>query len=167
MPIIKDNTLVEDHWVYLDDDAPLPDIGDIVVSLDRWQKDRAELIARRGRIGLRLRSDESARAIGQEAQQFALIAIEFPKFKDGRGYSSARLLRERFGYQGELRAVGEVLRDQYLFMARCGIDSFDVSASDPLEAWLHAQTEFSVVYQSAADSRPSVLALRHRITSAA
>ena len=94
-------------------------------------------------------------------KRFALIALEFAKFTDGRAYSYARLLRQRYGYEGELRAIGQVLRDQLLFMHRCGFDAFEVVKPDAVAAWRAALAEISLFYQRAADARPTVLGLRH------
>ena len=94
--------------------------------------------------------------------QFELVALEFPKFTDGRSYSHARRLRDRFGYRGEIRAVGEVLRDQLFFMQRCGIDSYQVREDKDAEDALKGLSDFSVKYQTAADGAPPVYKLRQR-----
>ena len=89
-----------------------------------------------------------------------MVALEFPKFRDGRAYSTARLLRERYGFAGELRAVGDVLRDQFLFMHRCGFDAFEVADEQAVAAWRKAIAEFTVFYQTATDGRAPAGALR-------
>ena len=160
MPLIKDDRLIEDPWVVIDDEAPLPVEECIIVSLERWQEARAELQARNGRLGIRLKSDQPPSLIAEDLLSFDLVALEFPVFKDGRAYSHARLLRERYGFTGELRAVGQVLRDQLLFMHRCGFDSFEVADDGALDAWRTAVREISVWYQPATDRRPWVGALR-------
>lgn len=91
-----------------------------------------------------------------------LIALDFPAFKDGRCYSHARLLRERYDYQGELRAVGDVLRDQLFFMKRCGIDSFQLRSDKDMEDALNAFNDFSVKYQTAADGAPPIYDVRSK-----
>jgi uncharacterized protein (DUF934 family) len=106
MPLIKDGKLVDDPWVALADDAPLPPADPVIVTLDRWRAERGELGQPGRALGIRLRSDESPAEIAEDLQHFALIALEFPVFRDGRAYSYARLLRERYGYAAELRAVG-------------------------------------------------------------
>jgi uncharacterized protein (DUF934 family) len=113
-----------------------------------WQSTPAP--ERAGRIGVLLDSDELPEQI-PALEQVPLVAINFPKFADGRGYSSARLLRERHGYKGEVRAVGDVLRDQLFYMARCGIDSFALKAGKDIEGALAAFDDFSIAYQAAAD----------------
>src|SRR5690606_7355193 len=107
MPLLKDGKIVEDRWVPLVDDAASPQ-GDIIVTLEQWQAGRERLRGHNGRLGLRLRSDQPPSQLGDDLQHFALIALEFPRFGDGRAYSYARLLRERHGFRGELRAVGNV-----------------------------------------------------------
>ena len=111
-------------------------------------------------MAVRLESDEDARALLPHLGQLALIEIAFPKFRDGRGYSAARILREA-GYEGELRAAGDVLVDQIPFMRRCGFDAFAPEASIDEAALDRALTRYDEVYQKAADGRPPVWALRH------
>lgn len=160
MPLLRNNAMTNDPWLTLGDDAPLPPAGRVIVSLDRWQAERAALTGFAGRLGVRLRADQSPALIADDLDRFALVALEFPAFKDGRAYSYARLLRERFGYKGEVRAVGEVLRDQLLFMARCGFDAFELADGLDTEDWRAALAEFTVFYQPTADGRPTAAALR-------
>ncbi|MFQ6017561.1 MAG: DUF934 domain-containing protein [Kiloniellaceae bacterium] len=160
MPLIKDDKMTADPWVTVADDEALPEDGQPIVSLDRWQSDRTELLRRNAPIGIRLKSDQPPNLIAEDLDHFAVVALEFPKFTDGRAFSYARLLRERYGYAGELRAVGNVLRDQLLFMQRCGFDAFEVAEGTPLEDWLKAKSEISVWYQPATDGRTPVSVLR-------
>jgi uncharacterized protein (DUF934 family) len=167
MPLIKNNTFVENTFAHVADDEALPD-GAIVVSLKRWQAERDTLAARNAPLGVRLTSDQSPEALGADVIHFALIELEFPKFKDGRGYSWARLLRQRLGFHGEIRAVGDVLRDQWLFMSRCGVDAFEVRPGTRLEDFRAALAEQTVFYQPASDRIRNVLDLRHtRVLAAA
>ena len=151
MQIIKNGAIVEDSISHIADAADLPETGDITVGLDRYRELRASLQKRSGRVGVRLRSDQEAKQIAEFVPELSLIAIEFPGFKDGRGYTTARLLRERYGYKGELRAIGDVLRDQLFYMLRCGIDTFELKAGKDIHGALEAFKEFSVTYQGAAD----------------
>jgi uncharacterized protein (DUF934 family) len=160
MPLIKHDALVHDPWVATGDEGPLPVEAHIIVSLERWRNERAQLLARNGRLGIRLRSDQPPALIGDDLDRFDLIALEFPQFKDGRAYSHARLLRERYRFTGELRAVGNVLRDQLVFMERCGFDAFEVADETALDGWRKAAREISVRYQPATDRRPWAAALR-------
>ena len=150
MRVIKDRKIVDDSWELLPADAALPANGDVIISVAAWSAWRAAPTERQGRIGVVLKSEELPEQI-EALAEVPLIAIDFPKFGDGRGYSSARLLRERHGYKGELRAVGDVLRDQLFFMARCGIDSFALKAGKDIEGALAAFDDFSIAYQAAAD----------------
>lgn len=152
MRVIKDRKIIEDGWELLATGAPIPPGGDVIVRLAQWNGDPAARAERDGRMGVVLASDESPDQI-EALGSLPLIAIDFPKFGDGRGYTSARLLRDRFEYKGELRAVGEVLRDQLFYMARCGIDSFALKAGKDMQGALSAFDDFSVSYQAAADDR--------------
>ncbi|WP_282610579.1 DUF934 domain-containing protein [Pelagibius sp. Alg239-R121] len=159
MPLIKEGVLAEDNWQSLADEDNLVD-GPIVVSLERWQEERESLLARNTPLGLRLRSDQSPALVVDDLERFSVVALEFPKFADGRAYSYARLLRDRYGFKGEVRAVGHVFRDQFLLMQRCGFDAFEVADPAAVEAWEQAVSEISVTYQPGADARRPALALR-------
>jgi uncharacterized protein (DUF934 family) len=159
MPLLKDGAIIDDRWRHLADDDPLPGTDAVIVSLARWRADRA-LAGRPGPLGLALKNSEPVQPLASELHRFELIALEFPKFTDGRAYSQARLLRERLGFAGELRATGQVLPDQLLFMQRCGFDAFEIAKGDPLAAWRRALASFSVFYQPAGDGRRSVTSLR-------
>jgi uncharacterized protein (DUF934 family) len=126
----------------------------VTVSLKRWSGERDALCRRTGRIGLRLPNDAVPASLAQDIERFDLITLSFPRFTDGRAYSQARLLRSRLGFRGELRATGNVLRDQLLFMRRCGIDAFEVSERAVAENWLAALGDLDVFYQPAEDGRP-------------
>jgi uncharacterized protein (DUF934 family) len=160
MAILKHGALQPNEWQAVADDAALPEGKPAVLSLDRWLKERDTLVGRNAPLGLRLRSDQSPMAIAEDLDRLALIVLEFPKFTDGRGYSHARTLRQRLGYKGELRAAGQVLRDQYLFMDRCGIDSIEIADDANVAGYLESLGEFSIWYQPAADRRPTVRSLR-------
>jgi uncharacterized protein (DUF934 family) len=163
MSLIKNGKLVTDEYVDASGLDAIPPAGAVIVTLDQWQKQRDALLARGTPLGIRLHSDQPPDLIADDVQRFALIALEFPKFRDGRAYSYARLLRERYGFKGELRAVGDVLLEQLLFMLRTGFDAFDVQQSpDPVAAFQTAISDFSVWYQPTADGRRTALQLRHR-----
>jgi uncharacterized protein (DUF934 family) len=161
MPLIRENGVVSDPWIFVGDDAELPADGPVIVTLARWLAERDVLRARKTPLGVRLKSDQRPELIAENIERFDVIALEFPKFTDGRAYSSARLLRERHGYAGELRAVGQVLRDQLQFMHRCGFDAFEIAAGDAAEKWQRALAEISVWYQAGADIRTPASVLRH------
>jgi uncharacterized protein (DUF934 family) len=148
--IINNRQIVEDLWQHVADSEPLPE-GPVLVSLARWKTEREALLARSNKIGVRLKNDDPVADLVEDLPQFAVVVLEFPVFKDGRALSQARLLRERYGYRGELRAVGDVLQDQLFFMQRCGFDAFELRPDRHLEDALEAFTEFTVTYQAATD----------------
>ena len=151
MKIIKGREIVDNEWARVADEDDLPD-GKIIVSIDRWQADRDVLMGRKNSgLGVELSSDHHAEDIADDLEHFEVIALNFPVFRDGRPYSTARLLREQYGYTGELRATGDVLRDQIFFMHRCGFDAYEIREDRSIEDALEAFDEFSVTYQNAAD----------------
>jgi uncharacterized protein (DUF934 family) len=160
MPLIRNGALVDDDWVSVGDDEPLPAARPSIVSLRRWQAERESLIAGGAPLGVRLESGEQAKDVAGDFAHLALVAIAFPTFRDGRGFSTARLLRERYGFTGELRAVGNVFRDQFLFMHRCGFDAYEVADAREAEAFAASLKAFSVFYQRTGDDRTPAAALR-------
>jgi len=161
MALIKNGVLTEDPYQQVPADRALPAAGPLLLSLDQWQQWRTELIERSTRVGVRLASDQHPEALADDTDRLSLIALEFPSFRDGRAYSYARLLRDRFGYTGELRAVGDVLPDQLLYMQRVGFDAFEIDGDDPVADYEDAVNEFGIVYQPAGDDRIPALRLRH------
>lgn len=151
--------VARDPWVFLADDAPIPEGADIVVSVARYKAD-LNVLTHAGRIGVLVKPEDAVEDIGADAMLFTLIVVQFPAFRDGRGLTTARLLRERYGYAGELRASGDVLEDQLYFMLRCGFDAFEIVAADPEAAYARAARTFSQVYQPAADKRAPAFRLR-------
>ncbi|MCK5639961.1 MAG: DUF934 domain-containing protein [Gammaproteobacteria bacterium] len=149
MQLIKDQQIIENEWQHADEISELPD-GKITVPVSRWQTEREALISR-GNIGLRLIAIDTLETIKDDLQHFKIIAIEFEKFNDGRGFSLAHLLRERYGYEGEIRAIGAVIRDQLYYLQRSGFDAFELSKGQDLQEALNAFGEFTV------QSQPDVL----------
>lgn len=158
MALIRAGHVVEDPYIDVSGREEIPADGPVIVSLAQWQAHAAELKGRR--LGIRLASDEHPQAIADELDAFAVIALEFPVFRDGRAYSYARLLRESWGYKCEIRAVGDVLLEQLHFMIRVGFDAFELSGDDPEGAFQTAAQEFSVWYQPASDDRRTAMQLR-------
>jgi uncharacterized protein (DUF934 family) len=150
MALIKHGQVVVDRFVHVAENDPLPE-GAVIVSFARFAAEREALLARQAELGVRLGSDQLPAEIAADLPRLALVAIDFPRYVDGRGYSSARLLRERIGFRGELRAVGNVLPDQLFYMMRCGFDAFELQAGKRVESALAALRAFSVTYQAAAD----------------
>lgn len=161
MPLLKDRRIVgEDAFQPVADDAALPDSGAVLLTYARWQAEKEQLSGRNDPLGIILPNTLDVLNFGPEAERFDLIVLHFPKFSDGRAYSQARLLRERFGYQGELRATGHVLQDQLWAMQRSGFDAFEIPRADAAEAFARAIKTFSHVYQPTGDGRVSVLKQR-------
>jgi len=163
--LIKNRQLVSDNWRLLEagESGAIPESGDIIVHLDSWRSSRPALLARDGRVGVWLQSDQGPELLADHLNELALVAVVFSKFTDGRGYSTARLLRERYGFEGELRAIGDVQRDQLSLLERCGFDAFEVKADDT-EAALSRFSEFSEAYQASVE-RPEPLFRRRSIST--
>ncbi|MCC5885307.1 MAG: DUF934 domain-containing protein [Gammaproteobacteria bacterium] len=133
--LIKGEAIIEDGWTWIEDKAAtLADLpaGPVLVPLTLWQSERDGLLDRDGDLGIWLDSDEEAETIADDLGHFAVIGLHFPAYADGRNLSNAVLLRSRFGYAGEIRALGDVARDQLSYMRRCGFDAFQIPADrDP------------------------------------
>jgi uncharacterized protein (DUF934 family) len=141
--LLKNGALVEDVWTEVGMDDPLPEGPAIIPAARLAQTSRAQL-------GIRVPNNFDIETLAPDLSRIEVIVLEFPKFIDGRAYSQARKLRE-MGYSGELRATGNVLTDQLLFMHRCGFDAFVMAKGDPVAAWERAMSLYSGFYQPAAD----------------
>ncbi|CAK0750344.1 Oxidoreductase [Azospirillaceae bacterium] len=166
MPLLlKDGQPADDTWTTVDDDAKALPEGPVIVGLARWHRDRALLTARNTPLGIRLKSQEGAEEIAADLDRFTLVALEFPKYRDGRAFTTARALREYHGYGGEIRAVGHTIPDQYLFLVRTGFTSVEVDDGANLASWRQALTEFSIAYQHDRTAAAPLSGLRRRLTS--
>ena len=148
----------DDRFSSVADEDPIP-AGDVILSLTRFMAEGERLLANRA-VGVRLQPDERVEDLAYDLPRIAVVALVFPKFRDGRNYSAARLLRERYSYQGEVRAVGEVLREQAQHMVRCGIDAFAPTDGATPEDWAAAAHRYRHVYQRGADERVPVFVER-------
>ena len=151
--------LIDDRFTDVADDVPAPE-GDIILSLTRYQAEGEALLAHGRDIGVRVLPGESVDDLAYDLPRIPLVVLVFAKFRDGRPYSSARLLRERYAFTGEVRATGDVLRDQAIFMVRCGFDAFEPADGSTPEQWAQAAGRFRHVYQRAADDREPVFVER-------
>jgi uncharacterized protein (DUF934 family) len=154
--LIRNRTLVEDRYTLMREAASLADVPDgvpVIVPLALWTARRAGLIAR-GEAGVWLAPADDLGALADDVHRLPVIAVDFPQFTDGRGYSHARLLRERHRYAGELRAIGDVQRDQLHYLAQCGFDAFVLPDGVDAEAALAAFGDFSDGYQATAARTP-------------
>jgi uncharacterized protein (DUF934 family) len=161
MPLVENGKVVEDRYIRVADDAPLPEGVPVIVSAKRFLGDADALSSRDCSLGVAWPNDRRVTELKPWLGHLGLIALDFPKFRDGRAYSQARLLRESMGFSGTLRATGDVLRDQFTFLVRAGFDSFDVKKPADAAAFAKSVERYSVFYQPSADGRVS--ALRRRL----
>ena len=142
----------EDPYTYVPDENHMPP-GDVIVSLQRFQAEGQRLLADGRKVGVRIEASEAVEELAADLPRLSVVALAFPKFLQGQAYSSARIVRERYGFAGELRAVGDVLREQARFMVRCGFDTFEPADGSTPAEWSHVVNRFRHVYQRAADGR--------------
>jgi uncharacterized protein (DUF934 family) len=146
--ILQRHEVVEDQWRLLGEDAS--DADALIVPLTELRRDAAAWLARSGRLGVRIAPAESVESLADELPRLALVAVEFPNVGDGRGFSYGRLLRDRLHFKGELRAVGQgVKQDKIFLLARCGFDSFELPPEENADEALRALRRYDVVYQPA------------------
>ncbi len=146
----------EDVFADVADEDAIPGEGAVILSLTRLQAEGDALLSAGRVVGVRIQPDEEVEALAYDLPRLALVAPVFPKYRDGRAYTSARLLRQRLGFTGEIRAVGDVLREQAGHMVRCGFDSFAPADGSTPEEWAHAAERYRHVYQRGADARAPV-----------
>jgi len=166
--LIKERRIVADSWRLLRREASgeLPEVqseGRTIVPLALWVAHREDFLANPDFSGVWLDANEGPEAIAGDLARLSVIAVNFPKFGDGRGYSTARLLRERYGYTGELRAIGDVLHDHLHFMEQCGFDAFALREDQDIGEALRAFDDFSDAYQTSA--RRPVPLFRRRLAA--
>ncbi|NOT11896.1 MAG: DUF934 domain-containing protein [Methylococcaceae bacterium] len=146
MQIIKDKEIINNSWSYIADDDALK-TGDISVSVSRWKKDKDILIKHQGKIGIRLRPEDTTGDIADDLGNLQLIELDFPSLADGRLFSHAWLLRGRYHYAGEIRATGHYLPDQVFYLSRVGVNAFSPEKPEDLPVVLASLNDFSVTYQ--------------------
>ncbi len=152
-------SLAEDPFTHVTDDEDMPQ-GDVIISLTRFQNEGERLLSENRMVGVRLEPAEEVEVLAYDLPRISLVAVSFPKFNDGRGYTAARLLRDRYAFKGEVRAVGDILREQAGFMVRVGMNAFEPADGSTPEQWAHAVHRQRHVYQRAADGRPPAFAER-------
>lgn len=163
MPLVKNARITTDLFVHVADGAELPGDGDILVSAQRFREDPGALLKRAGKVGVIWPNNRAVDDLVPYLDRLASVALVFPSFRDGRAYSQARLLRERHGYDGELRATGQVLRDQFVFMSRAGFDAFEVKKDADADAFAETMKRYSVFYQPTGDGRVTALHRRMQL----
>ena len=149
---------VDDRFTAVGDDEALPDSDAVILSLARFEAEGTALLAAGRDVGVRVGPADRVEALVDVLPQLALVALDFPKYRDGRAYSTAVLLRDRYGFGGEVRAVGDVLVDQAWTMVRCGFDAFETTVGP--NAWAAAARRYRHVYQASADNRAPAFAER-------
>ena len=162
MPLLKSGKLVNDPWVHWIDDEPEPKDVPVIVSLRNWRDNREALLKRNTPLGLRLTSEQVPGDVRADLNCFDVIALDFPVFTDGRSYSNARRLRQRYNFQGEVRAIGNILRDQYLALTRCGFDALEVREGETEQNYEEAIATISIPFQSTLIGQPTAMSLRQR-----
>ena len=151
----------DDSFTAVADDQDLPE-GDVIVSFTRFQSEGHCLIGEGRRVGVRLEPDEEVEALAEDLGKLSVVALAFPKFRDGRAFTSAHVLKTRLGFTGEIRAVGDVVRDLAGFMVRCGFTAFEPADGATLDQWVRSVQRHRHVYQRAADSRIPAFVERER-----
>src|SRR5450432_1691304 len=167
MPLVKGGKITADPLIHLADDADIPGEGAILISAARFLEDAEALSLRTGRTAVIWPNNRDVDDLVPYLDRLAAVALVFPTFRDGRAYSQARILRERYNFRGELRATGQVLRDQFLFLYRAGFDAFEVSKAADAPAFIKAITTYSVFYHPTGDGRPTAATRRLAGASAA
>jgi uncharacterized protein (DUF934 family) len=163
MPLVKNGRIATDIFVHVADGAELPGDGAILVSAARFLDDPEALLHRGGKLGVIWPNNRNLDDLLLYLDRLGVVALVFPTFRDGRAYSQARLLRERYGYDGELRATGQVLRDQFVFMSRAGFDTFEVKKDADADAFAETMKRYSVFYQPTGDGRVTALNRRMQL----
>jgi uncharacterized protein (DUF934 family) len=163
MPLVKQGRIATDIFVHVADGAELPGDGAVLVSAARFLEDADALLRRSGKTGVIWPNNRDLDDLVPYLDRLAVVALVFPSFRDGRAYSQARLLRERHAYEGELRATGQVLRDQFVFMLRAGFDTFEVKKESDAEAFAATAKRYSVFYQPTGDGRLTALHRRMQL----
>jgi uncharacterized protein (DUF934 family) len=163
MPLVKDGKISGDSFVRVADDAAIPADGAVLISATRFLEHAHALAQRSSPTGVIWPNNRAVDELVPYLDQLAAIALVFPSFRDGRAYSQARLLRERHGYRGELRATGQVLRDQFVFMLRAGFNAFEVKKDSDAGAFASTAKRYSVFYQPTGDGRITALHRRMQL----
>lgn len=163
MRLVKQGRITTDLFVHVADGAELPGDGAVLVTAERFLADPQALLRRPGKLGVIWPNNRNLDELVPHLDRLASVALVFPTFRDGRAYSQARLLRERYGYGGELRATGQILRDQFVFMTRAGFDAFEVKKDADADAFAQTMKRYSVFYQPTGDGRVTALNRRMQL----
>lgn len=162
MPLLKSGKVVDDIWAHVEDGHELSPGGCFTVSLGRFLSEHDQLLARNRSIGVRLAVSDDPALLKPHLDRLHLIELQFPKFTDGRALSQSQLLRRRYGYKGEIRAIGQVLRDQMRLMIRSGFDAMVIDETDAAAVYDFSAHELSEFYQAASDTSDTIFLKRHK-----
>jgi uncharacterized protein (DUF934 family) len=163
MPLVKNGKIATDIYAHVADGAEIPADGAILVPAARFLEDPETLLVRSGKVGVIWPNNRDLDDLVPYLDRLAAVALVFPSFRDGRAYSQARLLRERYRFTGELRATGQVLRDQFVFMLRAGFDALDVKKDKDADAYAETVKRYTVFYQPTGDGRSTALSRRTQL----
>lgn len=167
MPLVKKDAIIADPYIHVGDDAEIPADGAALIPAARFLADHEAMVTRNSPTGVVWPNNRDLDDLVPYLDRVAVVALVFPTFRDGRAYSQARLLRERYGYKGELRATGQVLRDQFVLMLRAGFDAFEVKKDADAEAFAATVKRYTVFYQPTGDGRITALHRRMQARHAA
>ncbi|MEZ6029374.1 MAG: DUF934 domain-containing protein [Hyphomonadaceae bacterium] len=166
MPLLKDGRIIDDVWAFVEDGHELSPGGCVTVSFGRFLSEHDQLLHRNRTVGVRLSNSDDPNLLAPHLENIHLVELEFPKYVDGRAFSQAQLLRRRHGYRGEIRATGQVLRDQLRLMIRCGFDAMVIDEPDAEAVYAASAGEFSEFYQATADTAETIFEKRQRARQA-
>ncbi len=150
MNIIKDKQIIEDTWIHIADSEKLTQ-GNFTISISRWEQEKNQLKNLTESIGIRLCPADKVEGIANDLKYISLVAINFPVFTDGRSFSQARLLRSRYNYKGEIRAIGNFMPDQVFYLSRVGVNAFQLEDTKQLQTALSTMNDFTVEYQTSSN----------------
>ncbi|WP_159005377.1 DUF934 domain-containing protein [Bradyrhizobium sp. S69] len=163
MRLVKQGRIATDIFLHVADGAELPEDGAILIPAARFLENAETLSQRADKIGVIWPNNRDLDDLVPYLDRVVVVALVFPSFRDGRAYSQARLLRERYGFKGELRATGQVLRDQFVFMLRAGFDAFEVKKDADADAFAETVKRYTVFYQPTGDGRVTALNRRMQL----
>lgn len=163
MPVFENGSVIPDHWEHAGDEDHLPAGRNFIVCLDRLKRDHEFLFSREVPLGVKITTGDKAADIAEFLDRLDLVMVEFPKFRDGRGFGLARELRERYGYEGEIRATGHLLADQYALLLRCGFTNVEVPDTAKLDVWQAALARYKVAYQPGLTSEQPLSWFRRQV----
>jgi len=166
MPLLEAGKLVPDSYVRVEDEATLPDSTPSIISFARLERDAASLAGRNAALGVIVPQGLDPEKLAPHLDRLAVVVVQFPKFRDGRSFTTARILRERYGYKGEIRAAGHILPDQYVLLLRVGVSSVELAEGADPKRWEEAMGLYHIAYQPAVTDDSPLSNFRRRLAVA-